>query len=206
MQGVVFNHGVPRRTCDEMFVLFEVRFGGYADGGAGTRLSLFDQAPDERVTSFSGRGSRQRNLGKCRFYDEFKFPQLGPSAEILKFQESLQSNQDPEAIQDFLSLISDAFDRIASPSSAILNSLSRLREEPENDDGSSADENVSPKGSGWRGCANDGRYRLQFARTLRWSDLGFAPSMPRCAAQVLRQSALRDGLNQLRGLRTISRI
>ena len=49
----------------------------------------------------------------------------------------------------------DAFDRddpdAPLPSSRVLNYVSRLRDEPPSEEGSSADEGVPPKGSGWCG-------------------------------------------------------
>ena len=127
-----------------------------------------------------GRGSRQRSLAKSRYCNTFKVSEVGREMAIDKFRETLRQDQalyrslwtlsgrrlichcrlhekchGDVLIQEFFNFYPQAYDRTikaGSPAdSRVLNYMSRLREEPDSEEGSSADEGVPEKGSGHRG-------------------------------------------------------
>ena len=85
-------------------------------------------------------------------------------------------------IREFSFMYAGAFNREdldgIVPSSSILNYMSRLREEPEREEESSADEGVPQKGSGWRGNgAHVGRGGLRITGVLRRSNGGLSRAL-----------------------------
>ena len=129
---------------------------------------------------YTGRGCRQRGLGRIEFCNDFKVAVCGRDLPISSFAEKLSSDRVLRShfwrlsglrlvchcrlsqachgnviIREFSHRYLGAFNREemdgAVPSSMVLNCMSRLREEPESGDESSADEGVPHKGSGWRG-------------------------------------------------------
>ena len=85
---------------------------------------------------------------------------VSPSGHCRVFAWSVTGTQAQEChgdaiIHEFRRRYPDAYDRnlptTGPPSSRVLNYLACLREEPESDEGSSADEGVPEKGAGWTG-------------------------------------------------------
>ena len=116
---------------------------------------------------YIGRGSRQRSLIKSRYCDTFKVSQYGRDAAINGFREALLPDR---KVYDSLWTLSgrrlvchcrpaercdDAYDRTAGhgapPEPGVLSFMAKLREEPDSDGGSSPDEGVPGKSSGYRG-------------------------------------------------------
>ena len=93
-----------------------------------------------------GRGGRQRGLRQSPFCNDFK---------VLRLAEPTQSCHGDIITREFSAMFPNGFDREESDgvvlSSKVLNYMSRLREEPPSEEGSSTDEGVPPKGSGSRG-------------------------------------------------------
>ena len=129
---------------------------------------------------YIGRGSRQRSLAKSRYCNTFKVSEVGREMAIDKFRESLLQDQalyrslwtlsgrrllchcrlhekchGDVLIQEFSNSYPQAYDRTAKAGnpadSRVLNYVSRLREEPDSEEGSSPDEGVPERGSGHRG-------------------------------------------------------
>ena len=129
---------------------------------------------------YIGRGSRERNLRRSIYANEYKVAQYGRSRVIQQFALKLRDGDELRArlwtlsglrlvchcratqechadviFQEFRRAHPGAFDRDdadgETPTSAVLNCLARLRMEPEPDEESSADENVPEKGAGWKG-------------------------------------------------------
>ena len=130
---------------------------------------------------YIGRGSRQRSLSKSRYFNTFKVSEVGREMAIDKFRETLLHDQTlyrslwtlsgrrllchcrlhekchgDVLIQEFSNSYPQAYDRTTkagSPAdSSVLNYMSRLREEPDSEKGSSPDEGVPEKGAGHRGA------------------------------------------------------
>ena len=132
---------------------------------------------------YIGRGSRQRKLEKSLFSNPYKVSEYGRENTIRLFEQFLDSssklisqvhslsgkrlvchcgmNQTCHAdalIRNFRELHPDAFDRNGvnqrAPTTEELNLLAAHRQEPPGDDGSSADDGVPAKNSGWvgQGC------------------------------------------------------
>ena len=129
---------------------------------------------------YIGRGSRQRSLKRSIFCDTRKVSSVGRERAIELFRIS----NDPDLLaqlltlsglrlvchcapsqachgdiitQKFAELHPDAFDRSqssATPDASTLDHLAALREEPPSDQGSSADEDALPAGSGWTGSGS----------------------------------------------------
>ena len=129
---------------------------------------------------YIGRGSTQRGLKRSRFCNDFKVSVYGRDEAIWRFEQKLKSDAElreslwtlsglrlvchctqaqechgDAIIHEFRRRYPDAYDRnlptTGPPSSRVLNYLACLREEPESDEGSSADEGVPEKGAGWTG-------------------------------------------------------
>ena len=125
----------------------------------------------------TGRGSRQRSLGKSRYCNTFKVSQCGRSVAISSFRDALladrvlfaslwtlsgtrlvchcrasESCHGDVLIGEFKRSFPGAYDRSQDrgvpPDPGILSFMARLREEPESEEGSSPDEGVHPKMSG----------------------------------------------------------
>ena len=126
---------------------------------------------------YIGRGSRQRSLAKSRNCNTFKVSEVGREMAIERFRETLKQDQvlycslwtlsgrrlishcrlhekchGDVLIQEFSNSYPQAFDRTTKAGipadSRVLNYMSRLREEPDSEEGSSTDEGVPEKGSG----------------------------------------------------------
>ena len=129
---------------------------------------------------YIGRGSRQRSLTKSRYCNTSKVSEVGREMAIDKFRESLLQDQalyrslwtlsgrrllchcqlhekchGDVLIQEFSKSYPQAYDRTAKAGnpadSRVLNYVSRFREEPDSEEGSSPDEGVPERGSGHRG-------------------------------------------------------
>ena len=129
---------------------------------------------------FFGRGSRQRGLGRSTFCNDFKVAVYGRQEAINRFAYKLSTDAELRGrlwtlsglrllchctagqachgdviISEFAAQFPGSYDRkdpeSGPPSSQVLNYLSRLREEPESEGRSSADEGVPTKGAGWCG-------------------------------------------------------
>ena len=129
---------------------------------------------------YVGRGSRQRGLTKSVFCNPFRVSDYGRSHAVKLFHQHLDGSHELQRdlwllsglrllchcqrgeechgdvlILKFKEVYPTAFDRDRvdqpPPSSSILNYLARLREAPRSDGGSTSDEGVPPKNSGWRG-------------------------------------------------------
>ena len=136
---------------------------------------------------YVGRGCRQRELPKARFCNPFKVSEFGRELAVNLFEQHLDSSQEltrelkslsgkrllchcPKdqrchadvLIRKFSKMYPEAYSRtnpIRPPTSSELNLLAKNREEPQSEEGSSADEGALPKGSGVRhgrtnGCGN----------------------------------------------------
>ena len=144
---------------------------------------------------YIGRGCRQRGLSQSLFCNDFKVSVFGRDTAIEKFSMKLLTDTSLRdrlwtlsgvrlvchcklaqrchgdiIIREFRAMFPDAFDRddseCAPPSSAVLNYMSRLREEPASGSESSADEGAPPKGSGWTESTMHCWCRLHLTRTL----------------------------------------
>ena len=129
---------------------------------------------------YIGRGSKQRSLKRSTFANDFKVSVFGREIAIAKFREKMATDvllqstlwtlsgarlichcsakQDCHAdaiIEAYRTRFPNAFDRNAdsgiTPSADVLNYFALLRQEPESDLGSSADEGVPGPGAGWVG-------------------------------------------------------
>ena len=129
---------------------------------------------------YMGRGCRQRGFGRSEYCNDFKVAVHGRDAAISRFAEKLasvhglrsrfwrlsglrlvchcrpsQACHGDAIIREFTSMYPEPFNRAELdgmvPSSSVLNYVSRLRDEPECEEESSADEGVPQKGSGWHG-------------------------------------------------------
>ena len=127
-----------------------------------------------------GRGRRQRKLEKSQFCNPYKVSEYGRGNAIRLFEQFLDSSSElisqvhslsgkrlvchcgvsqnchaDALIRKFRELHPDAFDRDRvnqrAPTTEELNLLATHRQEPPSDDGSSADEGVPAKSSGWIG-------------------------------------------------------
>ena len=127
-----------------------------------------------------GRGSRQRDLPKSRYCNNYKVSEVGPDAAIAGFRDAFlqdkilyaslwtlsgtrlvclcRANENCHGdvlIEEFRSSFPTAHDRTNQlgppPDARILDYVARLREEPESDDGSGPDEGVPDKHAGHRG-------------------------------------------------------
>ena len=106
-----------------------------------------------------------RRLAIQKFTEEIRtnpklrehLPRLSGKRLICHCLPSQQCHAD-SIIAEYQLLFPDAYNREDTrgtvPSSAVLQRLSELRQEPESDGGSSPDENVPEKGSGWTGHGN----------------------------------------------------
>ena len=132
---------------------------------------------------YIGRGSRQRGLSCSTFGNLFRVAAHGREEAIRLFGEKLsrdrsmldslwtlsgarlvchcritQSCHAGTVIEAFRRQYPYVFDRSSHssipPNSQVLNFLAKLREEPPEDEGSSADEGAPPAGSGWRGVCS----------------------------------------------------
>ena len=96
---------------------------------------------------YIGRGSRQRKLEKSHFSNPYKVSEYGRENAIRLFEQFLDCK--------FRELHPDAFDRNGlnqrAPTTEQLNLLAEHRQELPCDDGSSADDGVPAKNSGWVG-------------------------------------------------------
>ena len=126
---------------------------------------------------YTGRGSRQRNLGRSRYCNNFKVAEVGRDRAIQEFRTYLLGDKKLHGslwtlsgrrlvchcqltqrchgdvlVEEFKNSYPDAYDRNKldgePPSAAVLNFMARLREEPEEDSDSTADEGVPGKRSG----------------------------------------------------------
>ena len=129
---------------------------------------------------YVGRGSRQRNLKKSLWCNPFKVSEHGRALAVSKFEHHRRTDQDlNEALWQlsgarlvcqcrpgeechadvirtvFREQFPDAHDRdeekAKPPSAQVLNYMAKLREVPEQSDGSSADEGAPERGAGWVG-------------------------------------------------------
>ena len=129
---------------------------------------------------YIGRGSKQRALPKSRYCNNYKVTEYGRDAAIGAFRSKLLQDDGLYAslwtlsgtrlvchccandrchgdilLEEFRRSYPSAHDREGShgppPEANVLNCVARLREEPESDDGSSADEGVPSKFAGHRG-------------------------------------------------------
>ena len=127
-----------------------------------------------------GRGSRQRSLKKSLWCNPFKVSEHGRDLAVSKFDHHLRTNQDlndalwqlsgarlvchcrpgepchADIIRKvFSQRFPDAHDRdnegMEPPTEQVLNYMAKLREVPEQSDGSSADEGAPERGAGWVG-------------------------------------------------------
>ena len=126
---------------------------------------------------YIGRGSRQRNLGRSRYCNNFKVAEVGRDRAIQEFRTYLLGDDNLNRslwtlsgrrlvchcqlaqrchgdvlVEEFKKSYPAAYDRNKHdgdpPSALILNFMARLREEPEEDSDSTADEGVPGKRSG----------------------------------------------------------
>ena len=125
------------------------------------------------------RGRIHRNLPRARFCNPFKVSEFGRELAVNLFEQYLDSSQEltrelkslsgkrllchcPKGqrchadalILKFSNMYPEAYSRtnpVRPPTSSELNLLAKHREEPQSEEGSSADEGVPPKGSGWCG-------------------------------------------------------
>ena len=133
-----------------------------------------------RGDRYIGRGSAQRGLKRSLWANSYKVSQFTRKVAIEKYKEELVQNKDlrfqlwslsglrlichcsarqtchADAIIDaFRADFPQAYDRSDSsslpPSGAVLDYISRLREEQDSDEDTTADEEAAPAGSGWRG-------------------------------------------------------
>ena len=129
---------------------------------------------------YIGRGCKQRSLLRSAFANPYKVSTYGRTRAVAMFREHLESDLDLRnsvwalsglrlvchctlsqechggiLIDEYRRQFPDAHDRddlrAKPPCSAVLNYMSRLREEAESSEGSSADEGVPVRHSGWRG-------------------------------------------------------
>ena len=129
---------------------------------------------------YIGRGSKQNGLSKSPWSNSFKVAVFGRQRAIERFASQLHSDEQLKSniwslsgrrlichclenqachadvlVTEFRRQFPSAFDRDQlggePPSSAVLNFLAQLRGEPEQDDGSSADEGAPSKDAGWKG-------------------------------------------------------
>ena len=129
---------------------------------------------------YTGRGAKQNGLSKSPWCNSFKVAVLGRQRAIERFASQLSSDEQLKSkiwclsgrrlichclenqachadvlITEFRRQFPSAFDRDLlggePPSSTVLNFLAQLRGEPEQDDGSSADEGAPGKEAGWKG-------------------------------------------------------
>ena len=129
---------------------------------------------------FIGRSCRQRGLPRSVFGNPYTLSVYGRAQAVRRYAATLARDDDLRAkvwslagcwlvyhcapeqechadiiIAEYRRQFPDAYDRDGAespvPSSSVLNLLSRLREEPDSSDGSSADEAAPPKTAGWRG-------------------------------------------------------
>ena len=136
---------------------------------------------------YIGRGSRQRNLGRCRYCNNFKVDEVGRDRAIQEFRTYLlgdkklhgslwtlsgrrlvchcqltQRCHGDALVEEFKNSYPDAYDRNKldgePPSAAVLNFMARLREEPEEDSDSTADEGVPVNDQGIAASANPWRW------------------------------------------------
>ena len=128
---------------------------------------------------YIGRGCRQREreLPRGRFCNPFKVSEFGRELAVNLFEQYLDSSQEltrelkslsgkrllchcskdqrchaDALILKFSNMYPEAYSRTnpaRPPTSSELNLLAKHREEPQSEEGSSADEGVPPKGSGW---------------------------------------------------------
>ena len=132
---------------------------------------------------YIGRGSRQRGLLPSTFSNPYKVGEYGRTNAIQLFEQHLDTTPDlvrqvPSLsgkrlichcskgqqchadilIRKFVELFPSAYDRSATeqrpPTSSELNLLAAHRQEQLSDDGSSADEDVPERGSGWTGIGS----------------------------------------------------
>ena len=128
---------------------------------------------------YIGRGCRQRELPRSRFCNPFKVSELGRELAINLFEQHLDTSDEllrdlrslsgkrllchcsksqrchaDALIRELSSKCPGAYDRrnsLRPPTFAELNLLAMHREEPQSEEGSSADEGTPSKGSGWCG-------------------------------------------------------
>ena len=130
---------------------------------------------------YIGRGSRERNLKPSVFGNPFKVAVHGRAGAIRRYEDMLRKNDDllkrlpqlsgirlvclcradqachaDSIITVHKELFPDAYNRedtttAAAPSAEVLSRLASLREIPESDDGSTADEGAPARGAGWVG-------------------------------------------------------
>ena len=129
---------------------------------------------------YIGRGARERDLPKSIWGNPFKVAKYGRRMAIDEYGKTLvadgglhariwslsgcrlvchctpnQACHADSLIELYRAMFSSAFDRdnpaTGPPSSDVLRVLAKLREEPPEDEGSSADEGAPPKESGWKG-------------------------------------------------------
>ena len=129
---------------------------------------------------YIGRGSKQRGLGRSVWSNPHKVAQSSREEAIRRYSETLRNDQSLSSIiwtlsgarlvchctptqrchaDVLISLFRQTFpaahdrdqENQPAPTASVLSLLAKLRNEPEEDSGSSADEGVPPKGAGWRG-------------------------------------------------------
>ena len=127
-----------------------------------------------------GRGSKQWRLGRSVWSNPHKVAQSSREEAIRRYSETLRNDRNLGSIiwtlsgarlvchctptqrchaevliSFFRQTFTAAHDRDQenqpAPTASVLSLLAKLRNEPEEDGGSSADEGVPPKGAGWRG-------------------------------------------------------
>ena len=146
---------------------------------------------------YIGRGCRQRKLEQSQFCNPYKVGEYGRENAIELFEQyldrtpelvhqvlqitgrrlvchcsSTQSCHADALIRKFRELCPGAYDRNAAsqraPTADELNLLARHRQEPPSDDGSSADEGVPKKNSGWNYTSRDYCDGQNLASPGRW--------------------------------------
>ena len=129
---------------------------------------------------YIGRGSKQRGLGRSVWSNPHKVAQSSREEAIRRYSETLRNDRSLSSIiwtlsgarlvchctptqrchaDVLISLFRQTFpaahdrdqENQPAPTASVLSLLAKLRNEPEEDGGSSADEGVPPKGAGWRG-------------------------------------------------------
>ena len=129
---------------------------------------------------YIGRGSRQRSLKRSICANDFKVSKFGREIAVSKFREKMATDELLQStlwklsgarlichcsakqachadviIEAYRSRFPNSFDRSSdngeTPTSSVLNYLALLRQEPESESGSSADEGVPGPGTGWVG-------------------------------------------------------